>query len=876
MNKSIRPPFLADTLFAWYCKNASIEDLHGDMEEIFYSNLRHMPAAKAKYIYWKHCLSLMFSYAIKKRKKQASPHPYSSSKLNLSMFKNYFLIAGRNLAKHRFFTVINIFALAFGMSISLLFLSMLSFIMQYDNFHTHKEEIYRVVTYVDDLQLSGGFASSPASLANKLKRELTGIKEVVRVNSTLSAEAEYGQKKIQMGGYFVDANFLDVFTFPLLRGNATHALTKPYSLLITEKTALKMFGEEDPLGKIINMGEWGQFEITGIMKDHPINSHMHFEILASYATLETAAYQLKQTTQEDWKEFRNHYTYLLLPEGNGTDKIYNFLNQTAETVYNQEENYKASFELQALNDITPGTSLYNQIGPDWDLSSMSIFFVLTLLVLLPACFNYTNLSISRALKRMKEIGIRKVMGGTKSQIFAQFMMETVLLSFIALFFSFYIFSIIKTEFLNMLASPDGLSLDITPLTILYFVGFTLFVGLLAGLAPALYFAKLNPVEALKKIPTGKNKLGFGKVLMVSQFALSLGFIMAVVISFSQYKQTMNYNFGFEQANILDVELRNVQAEILSNEFSKISEIQSISMSSHIMGTQSSEPLFIRSLSGIDSVEVYQMSIDQHYLDNLQIPLLIGQNFGDQASINQQSVIVNEAFLKAWGITEPASALNQTFLLPNNQPVTVIAVSKNFHYTHLKEPIKSFIFRYDPSQFQYANLKIQSDDIYASLGKLDAAWKTFAPQDPFTAKFFNDEIEDAYVSYFSIIKICGFMGLMAICISCLGLLGMVVFNVENRVKEVGLRKVLGASSANVVVLLSKDFLMLMLVASAIAVPLTYLLFDQLILRIEHSRIPIGPLEIIISLVLMLLLGLSTVFSQTIKAARANPVDSLKHE
>jgi ABC-type antimicrobial peptide transport system permease subunit len=874
MKHQHKPPRLAEKLFGWYCHASAMEDLHGDLEELFYNDLENMSARRARWNYRQRVVSLLFSYAVKKRRQKASYHHYSFTSFHPAMLKNYFLIATRNLAKHKLFAVINALGLAVGMSIGLLLIALLSFLWHYDTFHINKDRIYRVVSYTNDKRSTRPFATAPAPVAQALHDGLTGVEEVVRINSSLEGEATYKEKDIPLRGYYTEPNFLRVFTFPLIKGSIAAALTKPNSMIMTETAAAKMFGDEDPVGKVIAM-QGHDFEVTGVLKDHPKNSHMQFEVLASYQTLlqRNASGQVINT----WYDPTDSYVYLLLPQQHDISAIENYINKVSAPIYAQSKDFKAQFALQALNDIAPGPDMRYQIGPEWDYASLGIFIFLVILILLPACFNYANISISRALRRMKEIGLRKTMGGQRSQIFIQFVVEAMVITMIALVLSYYIFTVVRFEFVNMLVDSSAVELTPDLTTIIYFVGFALFVGFVAGIVPAVYFAKLTPVQALKTQPVSKGltAINFRRVLIVSQFALSLGFIMSVVIVFNQYRHTLNHNFGFDQENILDVELQGTDPQIFRNEFAMLPAAQSISMSSGIMGTGGVEAIWIKE-NAVDSLEVYQMFIDEKYIANLNLTLLAGNNFSQDMVGNKGNVIVNEEFLKTLKLASAAEAIGQVITLTSGEEVTVVGVLKNFHYTSLREPIRNFFFRYDPARFEYANIKMVTTDAFSSISEMEATWKTFAGDKKFTAKFFDDEISDAYSSYFGMIKICGFLGLLAITISCLGLLGMVVFTVENRVKEIGVRKVMGASASSVIVLLSKDFMKLMVIAAIIAIPITYLLFEKVYLNLQYYHADIGVLDVALSLFIMLSLGVVTILSQTVRAAKANPVDSLRHE
>jgi putative ABC transport system permease protein len=874
MRKNATPPRLANALFSWYCKNASIEDLEGDLEEIFIQQARSMPLWKARLYYWKMVFSLIFSYSIKKRKKQASYHAFSTAN-PLDLFLNYFKVSWRSLAKNRFFTIINVLGLAVGMSISLLFIAMFSYVSTYDTFHEKRDRIYRITTTSRDESRVYNFASSPSPLAEKIKDEFPAIEHIVRMSKTLSGNALTDKKEIPLSGYFVDDKFFSLFTFHVRKGNAATALSKPMSIVLTASAARKAFGSEEALGKSIVIEPWGNFEVTAVMEDHPKASHLNFEALASYSTLHHT-----QLTQNSWHEFRNQYTYMLLSPSADPTSLEAYLKKISVPNLPAGKTVADQYSLQSINDVTPGKEYANEIGPTWDYLSFTIFGFLNLLILLPACFNYANISISRTLKRAKEIGLRKTVGGQRSQIFTQFITETVIVTLIALGGAFLIFTQIRGQFLEMLVSADGLELNADPVTILYFIAFSIVTGVVAGIIPAVYLSKLNPVQALKNTASLKSMTGlsFQKVLVVSQFALSLGFIMAVVIVLKQYRSSLNYNFGFEQANILDVDLQDADPSRFRNEFSKLASVKSISMSSGIVGASGPEETTIARADAVeDSIVVHQFFADAHYADNLKIDLVAGKFFPETTSgKTEKYIVVNEEFLKSYKISSAADALGQSFVLDDSVETQIIGVVKNFHYTSLREPIRSFIFRNDESRFRFANMTISSTDIYSSVGEMEDSWKAIGTTTAFRSRFLSDEIQDTYSFYFSMVKICGFLGFLAITISCLGLLGMVVYTTENRMKELGIRKVMGATSYQLAVLLSKGYLKLMLVAAIIATPVTYIIFDKGMLQVQYYRFDIGAAEIIISLAIMLFLGGLTILSQTLKASTSNPVDTLKSE
>ncbi len=792
------------------------------------------------------------------------------------MIKTFFKTAYRNLSKNKLFTILNVIGLALGMSISLLFVALLSFLSRFDDFHPHKERIYRVTTQVYDNDENPRYASAPFALGQIMKDDFTGIEKITRIQGSLYGDANYGEKKIRLSGFFADPEFLEIFNFPLLRGNKNTVLSNPNSIVLSETEAKKIFGSKDPMGEILTLQPYGDLLVTGVVKDQPENSHMQFGAVVSYATITSSYGNILLEKQKDWKNFSNSYVYFRLLKDTDPDSIEKSLNLIANQKF-QDQQIKVSFELQGLEEIVPGPELRDQIGPNWSYFGLSLVALLTLIILIPACSNYAHLSISQSLERMREIGVRKVMGGQKKHIFLQFIVESTTIVFLALFFAYLIFEAIRKDLLHSMVETSPIDLTPTSTTFIGFIIFALLVGIVSGIIPALYFSKIKALNALKgKELKTKGRFSFRKVILTSQFMLSLGFIMAVVIIMRQYNYSVNYDFGFEQEDVLDVELQNVDPKFFAYEFSKLNSLKEISMSSHLLGIAPSPEHYIKSFNFLDSIEVSSMSVNENYISNLKLELISGKNFTDDPAENSGYIIVNEEFMKSLHKKNPAGTMDHTFVLNDGRIVKIGGVLKNFHYTNLKDPIANFYFEYDPEKFNYANLKLESKDIAGDFAEMETIWKKIGGETKFTAQLFSNEIKDAYSFYKMIIKLWGFLGIMAITVACLGLLGTVSFNIKKRFKEISVRKVMGASTKRLVLLLSKDFIVIMLITSIITIPVIYFWFNELLVSIQHYSVQIGFVEITVSLGIILSLGLLTILSQTYKAANANPVDNLRSE
>lgn len=865
----MRPPRLAQWMFDKYCGNAGVDDLRGDMEEVFHRNVRSAGAWRAKVIFWRQVLSLTFSYAIRKRKQNARYSHLSSSTSSFDMFYNYFKVGLRNLLRHRYFTIINMAGLAVGMSMSLLILTLFVSVSNYDEFHVNKHNIYRVLTYTND---GKEYASAPALLGDKLKSEFPGIKEVIHIDRSLYMSEPIPKHPVYTFGYYVDPAFLSTFTFPLLKGDPKTALGNPRSIVLTQTQATKIFGETEPMGKFVTINNQ-EYEITGIMKDFPLATHLNFNSIAPYSAI--SEHQLNVTLKDGWSEFRDHYIYLQLKDGDDPSEVQAYLDRVAAEVYQSNPDFKATFHVQALGDITPGPEYENDIGPAWTYTSFLIAGAIALLILLPACFNYTNISIARSLKRAKEIGLRKTLGGLQRQIFAQFIAETVIVTVCSLIAGIALFFLTRGEFQSMMAYGNSLDMSLTWDRLLYFILFAVFTGFIAGFFPALHFSRLNPIDAMKNnIPTSRfSGIKVRKALIVFQFALCLFFILTLVIFNKQYRYAMNFDLGFTEENILDVDLYDINPQVVQNEFSKLPFVQKISFSSGTMGH--GVPGTWASIDGSkDTVEVFYMFVDGNFIDNMDVELLAGKTFDNDYKERETSVVINQTLMKRFNFAGPSEAIGQSVRV-DTLSLKIIGVVKDFHFWQLHAPPGNFFFRSKPSEFRLANVKMASSDVQLSLEEMEQVWRRVSNGEQFTAKFLSDETAAAFYQYRTLLTLMGYLGVLAVSVSCLGLLGMVVYTAESKTKEVGIRKVMGASRWSLAYLLSKEFLKLMAIASLFALPIT-LLLDKVLSGFDHYRVAITLFDVLFGLAIMFLLGIVTMASQTWRAASTNPTETLKYE
>ena len=867
-------PRLATKLFFWFCSNAQVEDLYGDMEEIYFSNLDTLGKRRATRIFWKQVLSLIFSYAIKSRKQNAS-FSYRSGGISPALIYNFFKVSVRTLIKHRSFSIINILGLSLGMSICLLSITMFYSLQQFDLFHVNKDRIFTVNTLVVNNQVNDKFATTAPLVHDQLKLYTNQVEKVVAINDGFSDMVKINQNKLSVSGLYVPPAFLEVFTFPLIAGNESTALEEPFSVILTEKLAMRLFGHTDVVGNTMELEDKGSFQITGVMKDYPGASHLQFESLVSYCTLDAVEPGLNKR-YEDYRFYTNSYTYLLLKEGVSVADLQDPLNHIAQNLSVDGETIELN--LQPVTNIAAGENINYSIGPSFDRLTMAFFILLTLVILAPACFNYANLSMARALKRSKEIGMRKVVGGGRRDIFIQFLFETFIITSIALLGAIYIFMIIREEYLAMIIGANMLDLSINLPVLCAFIGFAVLTSLMAGIIPATYFSKMKAIASLKGGEKAKvlftSKLRNG--LTVFQFCLSAFFIFGAIAMISQYYHSMNYDKGFDEKGKVILPMHNIEADIISYEYLKFPEVSQIAFSSGIPGTPSNSEVWVQTYQMEDSIAVHQMFVNNEYLDLMGFDLIKGQPFIENIhQENEIQVIVNSTFVQSMALAVD-NIIDQKFDLANGLSARVIGVVSDFNHLPVMKEIQPFFFRYDPSQFSYATLKINTQNVFETATKFEQKWEELNDLIPYEFTFLEDKLNAMYDQLKNPIKMFGFLSFLAVSISCLGLLGMVVFTMENKVKEIGIRKVMGASVSELTKLLSRDFLRLMIIALVIAIPIAYVFFRFMLQQIIFYNRSIGAFEILSSILILSFLGSVTVFSQTIKSAKLNPVDNLRYE
>ncbi|MDR3716365.1 MAG: ABC transporter permease [Puia sp.] len=811
------------------------------------------------------------------------------------MIKNYLRSAVRNLKKHPFISFINIFGLTVGLTCCLLIITYVVNERSYDRYDKNADDIYRVTrifysaTNVESLHLS---AIAPA-FGPRLMAAFPDIKEMTRTVAVGTTAVGYKEKLFnEQNTFFADQNFFDFFMVPGLKGDVHENLAEPYSVMLTPEMAVKYFGSEDPVDKEITLGinNLGgmkhAYKITGIFNPLPASSHMHPDILISFSTLKDSTVYGENGLASDFGG-NAFYTYLLFPKNYNVEHVRSQLPDFLDkycAVLGDQDNKKAhnttTLTLQKLTDIHLTSHLDDEIEENGNTTRVYVFSAIALFILLIACINYMNLSTARSALRAKEIGIRKVVGAQRKEIIAQFLSESVIITYVSLAIAFGL-TVLLLPALNRMS---GLQLSVNtlltgqaflPVLLMPFV-----VGLISGIYPALFMSSFIPVKVLKglfKVQT--SAFSFRKVLVVLQFSVSIILIIATTVVFKQLQYIQTKDIGIDKDHVLtmgydrslDNQYNAFKADLLRNP-----NIESIGRSSRI---PSGRLLDYQGGSVLEGgafqplkVNLKEIGVDEGFIPTYGIKMAAGRNYSPGIKTDSNKYIVNETTVKILGWGTPEKALNKQINYGGTTG-SIIGVMKDFHFESLHQDIVPMILTLrSPGKL---SVKISGHNIQSSLHSIRDAWQHYLPTVPFDFSFLDQRFDQLYRSERQQGALFTIFACIAIFIACLGLFGLSAFNITQRVKEIGVRKVLGASIPQIVTALSKDFLLLVLIASAVAMPVAIYTMNKW-LETFASRIDLSWWILAAASVIALIIAFATISVQSIKAAMANPVKSLRSE
>ncbi len=811
------------------------------------------------------------------------------------MLKNYFKIAWRNLVRNRVFSAINIAGLAIGLAscmlISLYVIDELSF----DRFHEKSNRIVRT-TFKGTMQggiINESHVMPPTAAALKADypevlestRLRQGGKPLVLLNNKL-----YNDEKLA----FVDSNFFSVFTLPFVAGNPQNALLEPNTLVLSETAARKYFGKTDAVGKIVTFKDWNKtYRVTGVMKDIPSNSHFRFDLLGSMASVDEAKANSWMTSE--------FFTYLVLPEGYDYKKLEAKLPATVDkymspqlkqsmgvtTAEFRKQGNNLELRLQPLTAIHLHSDFQYDLDANGDITYVYIFGAVALMMLLIACINFMNLSTAGSSKRAREVGVRKVMGSEKSELVGQFLTDSILLTSLALVLAILL-SIIALPVFNGLSGKNlSLKWDAIPGLIPALIGFGLFVGIFAGSYPAFFLSSFKPITVLKggssviKLSSSGRSFNLRSGLVVFQFFMSIILIVGTTVVFQQLQFIRNKKLGYNKDQVIVIPAWSLgkNMEAFREGLMHDSRIENVSLSGYVPAGPSDNNNFTVNPDGNTDrmVKTLRYEVDYNYLATLGMELARGRNFSKEYGTDSTGIIINETAAKTFGWT-PGSAMDRIITRNDNQgnkaTYHVIGVVKDFHFRSMHERIGPLVMTLN-NGWGWMMVKTRSAEVSGLLASMKKSWDGFHSDMPFSYTFLDERFNETYKAEQKTGQILGTFAGLTIFVACLGLFGLATFTAEQRTKEIGVRKVLGASIAGIIALLSKDFLKLVIIALLIATPAAWWLMDRWLQEFAY-KISVTWWMFALAGALSVLVALCTISYQSVKAALMNPVESLRSE
>lgn len=800
------------------------------------------------------------------------------------MWTSYFNVALRNLRKHAGFSAINIVGLSVSMAVCLLILAFAWDQARYDDFHAKGSRIVRVLT--DQLNAQGevesSFAASPAPLAAALEQEVPGIEATTRIGQIRTMAIRDGNG-VPVEGLFAEPSFFELFDFRLAKGNSQRVLGQPGQLILAPETAQRIFGEQEPIGQTLTLEGLGEYTVGGIAAPLPGKTHLQFELLVSFISQHTTGRADELT---NWDNRWNFATYLLLQDAAVIPRLQRVLDAIAERQYGGTEE-PMQFRVQALGNIALGPVLGNEIA-SYSVPAIVVCFLAVLagVIMLAAGFNYVSLSVARSLRRASEIGVRKAMGAGRVQVIGQLIGEAVIMALLALGGALALLMWLLPAFngltfvqmgeagvpLNRLFDPQLLGL---------FVAFSVLVGVLAGLYPALRLSRFQPVSVLRGM---RDMRGFSgrrlrHALTGIQFAVALFFVVTAALLYLQFRYLVTADYGFAEERVLTVALQNQPFDVLEEELARQPGVQRVAAASQLPASGSTSRIAV-SRTGMDEpTAFYEYAVSPGFIESLGLQMVAGRSFSNAiGSDSAEAVVLNERAVRALGFARAEQALGTVLDLSNfERPAQVIGVVRDYHYSLMVDPIEPMLLHYTPSAFRYAVLQVAPDAMDAVVTHVEAVWAQLAPVHPPRVAPLANQLSENPINRIlhDVTRVIGSITLLAVFISCLGLLGMALYNVETRRREVGVRKVLGATHRSLMLLLSRDMLRVVGLACVVVLPLAWLA-GRLWLQAFAHRIDVSLGLLAGCAVLMIGLAMGVIATQTVRAVRTDPARVLQTE
>ena len=799
------------------------------------------------------------------------------------MLKNYLTTAIRNILRYPTYSFINIIGLAIGLSACMLILRYVWDELSYDRYHPHADRVYRIV---DDIESSGQTvrtAGSPSGWGPALKREFPEIELFARVRGTTSAwfimheEKRFYEKKV----IWADAALLEVFSIPFVTGDPGTALAEPYSIVISEEMALKYFGDDDPMGKVLRGDNQWDFTVTGVMRNIPANSHLRPDMIISLLTRNA----LYPDSLDEWEMHENQYTYIMLHENASPDdleaQLPAFLERNKSGRFS-ESTKVLSPSLQPLLDIHLHSHRDSELEPNGDYRYVVLFLIIALLIPLIACINFVNLATARSAMRAREVGMRKVMGANRFQLLGQFLGEAIVMTASAMIFAIGLVHLALPG-VNALA---GKQLDFA-LSNGWLLGTlaagTLVIALAAGSYPAVYLSGFLPTKVLKgSLKSGTQGIGLRQVLVVIQFVISIFLLVSTAVIYDQLTYIQNMRLGFNKEHVIAMEITGQEQResipVLKQRLAQLRGVVGMATTDGVPGVNAPRIMAVRSdeMSPEDNLIVSVLTADDRFLDVMGINLVAGRNFPVEWSRDSTMVLLlNETAARKLGWEAPPDAVGMPveWIEYSGLRGRVLGVMEDFHLQSIREEIEPIVFNHNPLYFTDVLIRIRPEDVTDTISRIREVWREVDPVYPLAFTFLDDNIDSLYRAERQLGTVFAVFAFLAILVACLGLLGLTSFSVQQRTKEIGIRKVLGLSVLGIVLLLSKNLIKYVVLANWIAWPLAYFVMARWLQNYAYSE-GINFAWFLAGGGVALFIAWLTIGAHAIAASRRNPINALR--
>ncbi len=875
-----KPPKFADRLLNWFCKDSLLEEIEGDLFEHYQVECAEKPRWKANQAYWIHMLNFLRPFALKKLGQHSNI---------IIMYRSYFKFAIRNMWRQKINTTFNLVGLVLAFTVCGFIYLHLQQEMSYDQFHERSEDIHRVAWMGENPQ-----TRTPHPLAQAMVNDLPEVEAAVSLSPiygagltkqsvTLTLEKE-NISFAEPNGYFIDSTFFDVFSFKFLEGNPATALKSPFGVILSKSTAERYFGDKPAVGNRLSFDvNTDMLEVVGVVEDAPLTSHFHYNFLISYVTLKSLTFN---DPWMSWADF-GHFNYIKLEPGTDIEALETRIPEWVKSYLDWSEegierllSGELRFELQPIEAIHLHSNIRWELESNSSFSYLVIYGVSGLFILLISIINFVNLSTARSAERLKEVGVKKTLGAFKSQLLSQFLFESLFSSFLALGLSIFAMYGLENSF-NQLVNGQVMANEIWETsTLLFLVGVTLVTAILAAAYPAFYLNSLNPGQILKG--TGQKKVGGAAIrnsLLCIQLVAAIVMVSGSLIINGQIKFLKNKDLGFRQDNLVMIDLNNYDnnSELLKETMSKFSGVEAVAAVSNVPGGQFNQHPIYTDLNPSLRVDAAEAFMDDDAPEVLGLELVDGR-FLDQtmaADSSGRSFLINETAVRELNLEDP---IGKTLFWEDNENLVkgqIIGVVKDFHYKSLHVPIRPIIIMAQQRSLNYLLTQVDAKNLSSLIPQMENAFKEMYPQDDFVLRFLDEEISTLYQEESRTLLLTSLLSGISIFLAIAGLIGIVSLAIKQRVKEIGIRKILGASIKEILLLINVRYLLITCIAIIIAIPISYLSMGRWLENFTYQE-AINPLVFILTALAAVVLIFATISGISLKTVRSNPAEALRNE